>query len=98
MPFGIVNTLHVSSAMVGISVEPIAQIDALTPATETQATSNVNSFAEFTQKMLENFYNYASSFAKDAPDGNQYVPFSTLQSWFENFKRRLAINPNFWKS
>lgn len=98
MPFGTVNPSHVSSAMVGISVEPIAQIDSLTPATEAQATSNINSFGEFTQKMLENFYNYASSFAKDAPDGNQYVPLSTLQNWFENFKRRLTLNPNFWKS
>lgn len=83
--------------MIGISVEPVTTIDSLTPATETQ-TSNVTSFTEFTQKMLENFYNYASSFAKDAPDGQSYVPFATLQHWFENFKRRLEINPNFWKS
>ncbi|RMZ99237.1 OPI10 -like protein [Brachionus plicatilis] len=90
-------TISHLNAMIGISVEPISAIDALTPATETQ-TTNVNSFAEFTQKMLENFYNYASSFAKDAPDGQSYVPFSSLQHWFENFKRRLELNPNFWKS
>jgi len=100
MPFSnaLAKPSHMSTAMVGISVEPESQIDALTPATEAAASSNTNSFGEFTQKMLENFYNYACSFTKDAPDGNQYVPLSTLQNWFENFKRRLSINPNFWKS
>ena len=88
-------TLNV--AMIGISVEPIMQIDALVPASQAIA-SNVNSFTEFVQKMLQNFYNYASSFAKDAPDGQQYVPLITLQNWLENFKRRFELNPNFWKS
>ena len=88
-------TLNV--AMIGISVEPILQIDALVPASQAFA-SNVNSFTEFVQKMLQNFYNYASSFAKDAPDGQQYVPLITLQNWLENFKRRFELNPNFWKS
>jgi protein Hikeshi len=91
------QTSNLSVAMIGISVEPTTQIDSLTPATETQANT-LNSSVEFTQKMLENFYNYASSFAQDAPDGRQYVPLSTLQTWFDNFKRRLEINPNFWKN
>jgi hypothetical protein len=84
-------------AMIGISVEPEIQIDALTPATDTKTTS-ASSYVEFTQKMLENFFNYASSFAKDAPDGQQYFPIGTLHQWFDNFKRRLEANPNFWKS
>ncbi|CAF0810749.1 unnamed protein product [Brachionus calyciflorus] len=98
-PFGAMGGTPIShlNALIGISVEPITSIDSLTPATETQP-SNVNNFMEFTQKMLENFYNYASSFAKDAPDGQTYVPFNSLQHWFENFKRRLEINPNFWKT
>jgi hypothetical protein len=82
-------------ANIGISVEPIAQIDALTPAADT-SSANLNEFAQFTEKMLQNFYNYASSFSKDAPDGS-YVPLSTLTNWFETFKRRLSNNPNFWK-
>ena len=57
MPFSaLAKPSHISTAMVGISVEPVAQIDALTPAIEAQPTSNSNSFAEFSQKMLENFY------------------------------------------
>ena len=97
-PFGFSGAMsHHLNALIGISVEPLSNIDSLTPATETQVT-NANNFMEFTQKMLENFYNYASSFAKDAPDGQSYVPFSSLQNWFANFKRRLELNPNFWKS
>ena len=83
--------------MIGISVEPIAQIDAMLPASQANA-NNLNSFTDFVQKMLQNFYNYASSFAKDAPDGQQYVPLITLQNWLDNFKRRFELNPNFWKS
>lgn len=89
---------HFSRGMIGISVEPIQSIEALTPAAEIQTAAVQTSLAEFTQRMLENFYNYASSFAKDAPDGRSYVPFATLQTWFENFKRRLEMNPNFWKT
>lgn len=98
-PFGLTeeNQSNFSSAMIGISVEPVSSIDALTPASETQ-TTNMNKFTEFTQKMLQNFYNYASSFSKDAPDGQSYIPLTTLQHWFENFKRRMEINPNFWKN
>jgi hypothetical protein len=57
MPFSaLAKPSQISTAMVGISVEPVAQIDALTPAIEAQPTSNTNSFTEFSQKMLENFY------------------------------------------
>ena len=88
-----------TNAMIGISVEPTLQIDSLTPALSAESeASRVSSYVEFTQKMLENFYNYAASFAKDAPDGQQYFPLITLQNWFENFKRRLELNPNFWRS
>jgi hypothetical protein len=89
---------HISRGMIGISVEPLANINNLTPATEMQTAASIGLLNEFTQKMLENFYNYASSFSKDAPDGRSYVPLTTLQTWFENFKRRLEMNPNFWKS
>ena len=98
-PFGVSNQIqtNLNVAMIGISVEPIAQIDAMLPASQANA-NNLNSFTDFVQKMLQNFYNYASSFAKDAPDGQQYVPLITLQNWLDNFKRRFELNPNFWKS
>jgi hypothetical protein len=98
-PFGalVSPTFQFNSAMIGISVELLNTIDILQPSTETQVT-NLSSFVEYSQKMLENFFNYASSFTVVLPDGLQYVPFSTLQTWFNNFQRRLEQNPQFWKS
>jgi hypothetical protein len=73
-----------------------------TPVAET-TTKMMTSFAEFTTKMLENFYNYASSFsvtqAQMTPQPNEtFVPLSVVQKWFENFQRKMQINPNFWRS
>lgn len=84
-------------AQIGISVEPDNAIAQLVPATTTAQT-----VFDFGQKMLENFYNFSSSFAitqaQMVPNpGETYVPLSTLQTWFNNFQRRLQQNPNFWK-
>merc|ERR1712080_161834 len=82
MQLGQVSSVN---AQVGISVEPLANIELHTPAAHTEA-SNVSSFMEFSQNMLENLFNYASSF-----------PLSCLQTWYSIFERRLQQNPNFWK-
>lgn len=89
------------NAMVGISVEPLVDIEGQTPAAQTEA-ANVSTFMEFSQKMLENLFNFASSFAMSASDmrqrpGESYVPLSALQQWYTNFERRLQQNPNFWR-
>ena len=89
-------------AQIGISVEPLAQLCQQTPAQGTNATGP-ESFVEFSQKMLQNFMNYASSFAINqsqmTPNPSEtFVPLSTLQKWYTNFERRLQQNPNFWKS
>ncbi|ESO99580.1 hypothetical protein LOTGIDRAFT_141873 [Lottia gigantea] len=98
-PFGQSSASHL--AQIGISVEPIEQLAQQTPATASSAT-NVSSFVEFSQKMLENFVNFASSFAVNqsqmVPNPSEtFVPLSTIPKWFENFKRRLEKNPNFWQ-
>jgi len=89
-------------AQIGISVEPLSTINNHTPVTVATPTT-VDSFTEFTTKMLENFFNYASSFAQTqammVPNATEtYVPLSTLQNWFTNFQRRLQTNPYFWRS
>merc|ERR1711962_1200836 len=61
-----------------------------------------NSFMEFGQSMVENLFNYASSFALSAKDtqirnGETFVPLSVLQKWFQTFQRRFQQNPNFWR-
>ncbi|XP_071506885.1 protein Hikeshi-like [Diadema antillarum] len=90
-----------SSAQIGIAVESLDQIKQQTPAANTQASS-VGSFMEFSQKMLENFYNFASSFAitqdqMTPQPGVQFIPANVLNKWYENFQRKLAQDPNFWK-
>jgi len=46
-------------------------------------------------KMLQNFYNYATSFATDKPVGNTYIPVSTLERWYQTFERKLQNDPEF---
>uniref|UniRef100_A0A1L8DCT4 Uncharacterized protein n=1 Tax=Nyssomyia neivai TaxID=330878 RepID=A0A1L8DCT4_9DIPT len=84
-------------AQIGISIEPETTLIQQTPST------NATSYLQFGQKMLENFFNFASSFAvtqsQMIPNPSEtFVPLSTLQTWFTNFQRRLQQNPNFWKS
>uniref|UniRef100_A0A3P8VSH0 Protein Hikeshi n=1 Tax=Cynoglossus semilaevis TaxID=244447 RepID=A0A3P8VSH0_CYNSE len=65
--------------------------------------STVDSFHLFTHKMLDNLYNYASSFAVSqaqmTPNPSEtFIPSSCVRRWYENFQRRMSQNPNFWKS
>ena len=109
-PFGAsmiasLGNLSMTTALIGISVEPLDQIAQQTPASNTQA-STVDSFTEFTRKMLENFLNYASSFAVTPVMMSQmqlnpmenYVPLSSVQNWYDTFLRRLQADPNYWKT
>lgn len=91
-----------SVAQVGVSIEPLDQLVQQTPVS-TAAVSNLDSFLLFTQKMLESLYNFASSFAvtqaQMTPEPSEtFIPSSCVLRWYENFQRRLAQNPNFWKS
>ncbi|XP_061178263.1 protein Hikeshi-like [Saccostrea echinata] len=93
---------HVSHmGQVGISVEPLSQLAQQTPEAGT-SVSKVDSFVEFSQKMLENFFNYATSFAvtqsQMTPNPSEaYVTLNVVQNWFQNFQRRLQQNPYFWR-
>ena len=88
-------------AQIGISLEPLAQLAQQTPVANA-APSTLNSFVQFTQTMLENFVNYATSFsiaqAQMTPNPNEnFVPMSVVQKWYSMFERKLASDPNFWK-
>ncbi|CAD7088489.1 unnamed protein product [Hermetia illucens] len=83
-------------AQIGVSIESEASVIQLTPAAST------TNYLQFAQKMLENFFNFSSSFAvtqaQMVPNPSEtFVPLSTLQTWFTNFQRRLEQNPNVWK-
>ncbi|CAG7826390.1 unnamed protein product [Allacma fusca] len=84
-------TSHTPSAKIGLSVESITSINQSTPAATT-APVTVSAFVEFSQKMLENFVNYATSFG----DSN-YISLQTVKNWYDNFQRRLQADPYFWR-
>ncbi|XP_043270385.1 protein OPI10 homolog [Venturia canescens] len=96
--FGIGKISHV--AQIGVSVEPLNIIEQQAVAV---ATTTTNTFVEFTQKMITSFLNYISSFSvtqsQMTPNPTEnFVPLSSVQSWYETFERRLQQNPNFWKA
>ncbi|XP_034252648.1 protein OPI10 homolog [Thrips palmi] len=97
--------LHMSkNAQIGISVEPLTSVQQQISQIVTSADgSTATNFREFCTKMLENFMNYASSFSQSQSEmipnpSQQYVPLSTLQTWYDNFNRRLENNPYFWRA
>lgn len=88
---------------IGISVETLCAISQLTPAIDCN-TRSVDSYREFCIQMVQNCFNYITSFAVTranmlpGPMNEEFVPLSQLRSWYENFERRFAQNPFFWKS
>ncbi|EGI69866.1 PREDICTED: protein OPI10 homolog [Acromyrmex echinatior] len=96
--FGVGKISHF--AQIGVSVDPLTVIE---QQIATVAATTTSSSLEFVQKMLTSFVNYVTSFtvtqAQMTPNPTEnFVPLSTLQSWYETFERRLQQNPNFWKS
>lgn len=88
------------NAQIGISVEPILQVQQQSALVTNQTASN---YVLFCQKMLENFLNYSSSFgvtqAHMTPNPSEtFIPLSVLQLWYSTFERRLQQNPNFWRT
>ncbi|KAM4625711.1 protein Hikeshi [Polymixia lowei] len=104
-PFGMVSAASQqagSVAQVGVSVEALDQLSQQTPVSAA-SVSTVDSFMHFTQKMLDNLYNFASSFAVSqaqmTPNPSEtFIPSSCILKWYENFQRRMTQNPNFWKN
>ncbi|CAB1327650.1 unnamed protein product [Coregonus sp. 'balchen'] len=91
-----------SMAQVGVSIEPLEQLVQQTPVSGA-IVSAVDSFMQFTQKMLDSLYNFSSSFAVSqsqmTPNPSEmFIPASSILKWYENFQRRMAQNPNFWKT
>uniref|UniRef100_A0A1B6C384 Uncharacterized protein n=1 Tax=Clastoptera arizonana TaxID=38151 RepID=A0A1B6C384_9HEMI len=89
-------------AQIGISVETIDVVQQQIALIDKTA-KNQTLFVEFSQKMIQNLFNFASSFAvtqaQMTPNPNEtFIPLSVVQNWYQNFERRLAINPYFWQS
>ncbi|XP_006639250.1 protein Hikeshi [Lepisosteus oculatus] len=102
-PFGMMSMPQMPSvAQVGVSVEPLEQLAQQTPVASA-AVSTVDSYTQFTQKMLDSLYNYTTSYAVSQSQmtpspSEMFIPASVILKWYENFQRRMAQNPNFWKT
>ncbi|XP_047201914.1 protein Hikeshi [Girardinichthys multiradiatus] len=101
-PFGVMAYVSPSVAQVGVSVETLDQLAQQIPVSSA-AVSAVDTFMQFTQKTLDSLYNFASSFALSqaqmTPNPTEtFIPSSCILKWYENFQRRMAQNPNFWKN
>lgn len=107
--FGFSQPIVSHVAQIGISIEPEAAILQLAsdPSVnaESNGTSQLTKFEEFTNKAAENLFNYCSSFANNAVyfannpavAGQQFIPIATINEWFQRFMRNLKQNPNFWR-
>uniref|UniRef100_A0A131XXZ5 Uncharacterized protein n=1 Tax=Ixodes ricinus TaxID=34613 RepID=A0A131XXZ5_IXORI len=87
-----------SVAQLGISVEPLAQIQF--QAAPAATASPLDSSTEFCTKMLECLFNHLASYggAPVTPAGDTFFPMRALEQWHSNFQRRLQQNPNFWRN
>lgn len=108
-----VNNPQIStSATLGISIEPIAVVQQELSTIQQPSSSalvkpglNVSQVGLMAERVLENLYNYVTSFTVQnvpinaIPIGqlteNGYLPLKTFQTWYENLSRKLAVNPNY---
>ena len=91
--------------------EPLAEVQVKVAATNVDNSSNVSN-PENTKKMsqiqnlLENFYNYASSYAwpvskirtsatSPVDDQKTWLPLDCLNKWFNMIISKLSTNPNY---
>ncbi|CAG2179853.1 unnamed protein product [Oppiella nova] len=102
--FGFAQPIVSHVAQIGISTEPMAVISQMVSDPNANPTQQ-NNFDDFAVKAAENLFNYCTSFSNslqqflNSPlNGQQFIPMSTIQQWYENFTRRLRQNPHFWRN
>ena len=98
-PFQGMANQPVHVAQIGISVDPLTELSQQTPATSA-AVSNLEPFVDFSKKMVENLFNFVTSFSSPLPPTptETYIPSSVLQKWYESFRRKMQQDPYFWRS
>jgi hypothetical protein len=102
-----------TSATLGISIEPISVVQQELSSINQQPTStalvkpgmNVTQVGQMAERILENLYNYVTSFTVQNLSMNAiplsqltengYLPLKAFQTWYENLSRKLATNPNY---
>jgi len=95
------ETVASLDGQIGISIEPVAELAQQTPH-QAATASTASDYVAFTGAMLESFFNFATSFANTREGAamhadEHWVPLGCLNRWQENFQRKLALDPAFWK-
>eukprot|EP01147_Barroeca_monosierra_P002486 gene2486-5416_t len=104
-PFQAASTSFVSAesvSQIGISIEPLAEIEQATAASKTRP-SKESDMLQFINFAVESLFNFVTSFATDSETIQQYgtketwFPLSALHRWRERLEARLVHNPFFWR-
>ncbi|KAF7728735.1 hypothetical protein EC973_005572 [Apophysomyces ossiformis] len=90
------ETFPIGNATLGISIEPLEAVLQQQQAQQMQLvvkSNQMNHAAQIAQKILENLYNYVTSFMQDSSEG--VLPLKAFQTWYDNLGRKLANDPNY---
>ena len=71
-----------------------------TTAASDTTPSLESDIVQFVNFAVESLFNFVSSFAIDAQDGNgeTWFPMTALQRWRDRLNTRLSHDPVFWRS
>eukprot|EP00041_Stephanoeca_diplocostata_P012738 m.214083 g.214083 ORF g.214083 m.214083 type:complete len:193 (+) comp19068_c0_seq2:142-720(+) len=88
-------------AQIGISIEPLELLVRETPDSAARAPTAAD-LELFTQKMLESFYTFATSFASPREEAlrrqdDTWIPLGVLMRWKESFYKKMQLDPLFWR-
>jgi len=95
--------------MLGISIEPAAQVAASMAQLKSQAqqssmalvrhnatpSSSAVSTKVLAQRVIQNAYDFMASFAGSGPGGAEVVPLKAFQDWWRKFEMRVERDPGF---
>lgn len=97
-------------AQLGISVEPLSNIEASIAATQQRTGVSLSTEklaytdkADLPKKVVENFYQYCSSFGttdlqKAMISSSEVIPSSVLTKWYTNVTSKLKANPTYFNN
>lgn len=91
------------NVVVGISVEPAAQVAQQVEATRNQSAGvpGQGSGASpvttklLAQRIIANAYNFLASFSGNTAGGMEVVPLKSFQDWWKKFESRIERDPGF---
>ena len=85
----------------GLSVEPIANIEQQMVQLKTQQQSNSSAMVKagpstkvLAQRIIQHAFNFISSFSGNV-GGQEVVPLKSFQDWWTKFERRVENDPSF---